>query len=146
MNFIDKHIRDTIADHIQHDPMVDLSDLGNSIGIAIGEFITDTESNTRGFSKQDFIFGINHGLDIAEKRTSCDWTSVTVGDKIIAKIAIPSIDDPCHCFDKDERATITEISDTHIGIKDKFGSIQHFFKTPQADPNSYIDTWFKLAK
>jgi hypothetical protein len=145
MNFIDKHIRDTIADHIQNDPMVDLSDLGNSIGIAIGEFLSDTQSNIRGFSKQDFLFGINHGLDIAE-RNSCDWTNVAVGDKIIAKIAIPSIDDPCCCFEKNERATITEISDTHISIKDKFGSIQRFFKTPQADANSYIDTWFKLVK
>ena len=38
----------------------DLSDLGNTIGIAIAEYISDKP----GFEKEDFIEGIKHGISL----------------------------------------------------------------------------------
>lgn len=40
----------------------DLSDLGNEIGIIIGNFTNDK----MGFDKDDFINGIYHGISISE--------------------------------------------------------------------------------
>jgi hypothetical protein len=39
----------------------DLSDLGNEIGFAIGEYIKDNEM---GFTLDDFIAGLKHGVSI----------------------------------------------------------------------------------
>ena len=39
----------------------DLSDLGNEVGFAIGEYIKDNEM---GFSLEDFIQGVKHGVSI----------------------------------------------------------------------------------
>ena len=44
---------------IQHG---DLSDLGNEIGIVIGQYTSDE----MGYEKDDFVAGINHGISISE--------------------------------------------------------------------------------
>ena len=43
-------------------PFGDLSDLGNTIGIAIAEYISDKP----GFEKEDFIEGIKHGISLKD--------------------------------------------------------------------------------
>lgn len=40
----------------------DLSDLGNAIGMAIAQFISDKP----GFEKEDFISGIEHGISLKD--------------------------------------------------------------------------------
>ena len=40
----------------------DLSDLGNEIGIIIGQYTNDK----MGYEKDDFIAGINHGISISD--------------------------------------------------------------------------------
>lgn len=40
----------------------DLSDLGNEIGIIIGQYTNDK----MGYEKEDFIAGINHGISISD--------------------------------------------------------------------------------
>ena len=40
----------------------DLSDLGNEIGIVIGQYTNDK----MGYEKEDFIAGINHGISISD--------------------------------------------------------------------------------
>jgi len=40
----------------------DLSDLGNEIGIVIGQYTNDK----MGYDKQDFIAGVRHGISISE--------------------------------------------------------------------------------
>jgi hypothetical protein len=39
----------------------DLSDIGNIIGLVIGEYIDD---NKMGFGKDDFLHGLNHGFSL----------------------------------------------------------------------------------
>lgn len=41
---------------------VDLSDLGNEIGIVIGQYTNDK----MGYEKGDFIAGIHHGISISD--------------------------------------------------------------------------------
>jgi hypothetical protein len=41
----------------------DLSDLGNDIGLNIGEYINE---NKLGYEKDDFISGIQHGVSIID--------------------------------------------------------------------------------
>ena len=41
----------------------DLSDLGNDIGLNIGEYIDD---NKLGYEKNDLIYGLNHGISIVD--------------------------------------------------------------------------------
>lgn len=41
----------------------DLSDVGNEIGIIIGDFI-DIDKN--GYNKEDFIHGIKHGISLKD--------------------------------------------------------------------------------
>ena len=40
----------------------DLSDLGNEVGIIIGQYTNDK----MGYEKEDFIAGINHGISISD--------------------------------------------------------------------------------
>jgi hypothetical protein len=40
----------------------DLSDLGNEIGIVIGQYTNDK----MGYDKEDFIVGVRHGISISE--------------------------------------------------------------------------------
>lgn len=40
----------------------DLSDLGNEIGIVVGNYISDK----MGYEKDDFIHGIKHGISISD--------------------------------------------------------------------------------
>jgi hypothetical protein len=40
----------------------DLSDLGNEIGIIIGEYTTDK----MGYEKDDFVSGVRHGISISD--------------------------------------------------------------------------------
>ena len=41
----------------------DLSDIGNEIGLSIGNFVSDDEP---GFDLQDFISGLEHGISIVK--------------------------------------------------------------------------------
>ena len=41
----------------------DLSDIGNEIGIAIGEFVTKDEM---GYEVDDFIHGVKHGVSLID--------------------------------------------------------------------------------
>jgi len=43
-------------------PATDLNDIGNSIGIAIGKYI----SEEIGFEKNDLLAGINHGISLVD--------------------------------------------------------------------------------
>lgn len=40
----------------------DVSDIGNEIGMILGKYISD---NSFGWEKEDFMFGINHGISLA---------------------------------------------------------------------------------
>ncbi len=55
-------IRQELIDAINNDPMVDLSDIGNTIGIVIGNHLTDKEM---GFDEDDFLHGIKHGISLS---------------------------------------------------------------------------------
>lgn len=41
---------------------LDLSDIGNHVGIAVGEIMSDKE----GFDKEDFIRGFKHGISLTD--------------------------------------------------------------------------------
>ena len=56
---IDKLISLRGKSPIQHG---DLSDLGNEIGIVIGQYTNDK----MGYDKEDFIAGVCHGISISE--------------------------------------------------------------------------------
>jgi hypothetical protein len=56
---IDKLISLRGKSPIQHG---DLSDLGNEIGIVIGQYTNDK----MGYDKEDFIAGVRHGISISE--------------------------------------------------------------------------------
>jgi serine/threonine-protein phosphatase 6 regulatory ankyrin repeat subunit B len=61
-----KHLKNDIKDGIKTNlknyniNYGDLSEIGNLIGIVIGNYITDEE----GFTKEDFISGLNHGINL----------------------------------------------------------------------------------
>jgi hypothetical protein len=56
-------IRQELIDAINNDPMVDLSDIGNTIGIVVGKHLKEE----MGFGKDDFLHGINHGISISNE-------------------------------------------------------------------------------
>lgn len=59
-----KKIKQDLIDVLNTDNVsYDLSDIGNIIGIAIGEHI----SNDLGFEKDSFIHGIKHGISLIDK-------------------------------------------------------------------------------
>jgi hypothetical protein len=43
----------------------DLSDIGNEIGIAIGKYVHEEESDS-GWDLSDFIHGVKHGISLAK--------------------------------------------------------------------------------
>jgi hypothetical protein len=49
----------------------DLSDIGNSIGQVVAKFINENE---KGYEKESFLHGINHGLDNPEEVFNIDET------------------------------------------------------------------------
>lgn len=59
-----KKILSEVSKHLENvDYNGDLSDIGNEIGIAIGNYIEDGKI---GYEKDDFINGIKHGISLTD--------------------------------------------------------------------------------
>lgn len=66
------HIKKCIVSKLKYEVFNgDLSDIGNSIGQIVAKFINENE---KGYEKESFLHGINHGLANPEKIFETDET------------------------------------------------------------------------
>jgi len=56
-------IKDELVDTLNSNKYIDLSDIGNIIGIVISKYFDNEEI---GFEKDDFYGGIEHGISITD--------------------------------------------------------------------------------
>ncbi|MCP4763937.1 MAG: hypothetical protein GY870_19350 [archaeon] len=47
---------------------IHIDDIGNEIGVAISKYVNQSNSYNKGLSKEDFICGLEHGIELGIKK------------------------------------------------------------------------------